>query len=611
MGCDDICQAKKKAADAQKQADEATAKGEKMKADANGKAGSYTATVLDPNNMITVGKVLKIDKIQGALDYSQLFGALSKAQANSLIMANAVAKTLILPLQGFIVAWKVVQIAEMVVQIAQPILKIAAMVMDVVMFNFASIAQLVGEIIVLLGRLALMFTPMLIELLKNILFNIPLYWGTMDIKIVWKAQALVASQSKTMSKKFSIAARKLNVSNSIKKANARNDKIIAMGGTPAQKLDTSIFHQPTKPSKDAVKENLANLISMCKDDITETATNEILNNVPIDLTDIMSDISDDEKEKAGKFLGELIDATKKIEILQSGALLDNTFAVSEEILDALADKILEADDMETAFWENARIQIEALKEASSTIRDEIEATEEVAGLILANQTQLVETMTDGIKNISTILIPSTNIIPIENLENSIIDAIKEIDFINNPNAPIIINPVITSAYSKNTCDVLSYFKTELYSTIKKSIYNGRVDVRTSDIPSNMEPENVRSTIDQVLDVIKSKLMESVDQILISETIICQACKPCSQLNNELDSSIQTKINQIKTAIANKINLAISQLPQPVTEAQKQAIANSIISEEVIQLNLVYELQKTLSLEQNALVNNVKKLMKVT
>jgi len=199
MGCGKICKAKKKAAEAQKKADRSKKDAENKKNEALEKARSeakdgknsvisieyYTVEV------ITIGKFLGVDSKQNALSIRDMVNLFHVAQRSPEIMASAVAKGLIQPLLGFFDFYNAFSKAIAIFQALKPGVKILMQIGDIITFNWSAFGELIGDIVQMLAQLMLGFAPMLIEMLKNIFLNIPLYTKKIPKKQKIRIQGLL------------------------------------------------------------------------------------------------------------------------------------------------------------------------------------------------------------------------------------------------------------------------------------------------------------------------------------------------------------------------------------------------------------------------------------
>ncbi len=187
MGCNKICQAKKEADAAKKTAASSAASAQAQAAAAKKRADAAKATSSSSgkatitsysSEVITVGKFLGIDGKQNALSINEMNNYLKLASRSPQVLANATAKNLITPISVAFGAYQVLDVGRKVFLIVKPAVKIAQQLNDVATLNFAAIAEMIQDIAQTILQLLIGFAPMLIELLKNIFLNIPLYTKT-------------------------------------------------------------------------------------------------------------------------------------------------------------------------------------------------------------------------------------------------------------------------------------------------------------------------------------------------------------------------------------------------------------------------------------------------
>lgn len=195
MGCNKICKAKKKAKAAEDSAKRAQASANaqvaaaQKKADAaaaQGKGYSNTLTVTSYSvETVTVAKYLGIDKKKNALSIREMQVLLQTAGRSPEISAQTVAKNLIKPLTTAMGAYQVLDALRTGWLIVKPVVKIAQQINDAATCNFAAIGEMIADIGQMILQVLIGFAPMLIELLKNLFLDIPLY-----TKVITKEQSI-------------------------------------------------------------------------------------------------------------------------------------------------------------------------------------------------------------------------------------------------------------------------------------------------------------------------------------------------------------------------------------------------------------------------------------
>jgi len=192
MGCNKICQAKKKAKkaedDAKKQQRAASAKAAEAKkqadvakaaakaAAAKGQAYDKTITVTTySSEVVTIAKYLGIDKKKNALSIREMQTILQTAKRSPEIIAQSAAKNLIDPLAAAMKTYTILDTGRKVFQIVKPGIKIASQLNDIATCNFAALGEMISDILQTILQLLIGFAPLLIEILKNLFLDIPLY----------------------------------------------------------------------------------------------------------------------------------------------------------------------------------------------------------------------------------------------------------------------------------------------------------------------------------------------------------------------------------------------------------------------------------------------------
>ena len=205
MGCNKICKAKKKAkkaeAAAKKQANAANAEAAaakkqadaaKASAKASGKNLSQTITITSySTEVVTIAKYLGIDKKRNALSIREMQVLLQTASRSPQILASAAAKNLIKPISTALGAYQVLDAVRVGWLVVKPIVKLAQQINDVATCNYAAVGEMIADIGQFILQILIGFAPMLIELLKNLFLNIPLYTKTITKEQSIRIQNLI------------------------------------------------------------------------------------------------------------------------------------------------------------------------------------------------------------------------------------------------------------------------------------------------------------------------------------------------------------------------------------------------------------------------------------
>ncbi|RLD63984.1 MAG: hypothetical protein DRJ01_02205 [Bacteroidetes bacterium] len=213
MGCGKICQAKKSAAKGQRQADQAKRDANKQVKDAEkqaanaqaaGSVSPYDLTVTHYTvEVITIGKFLGIDNKRNALSIREMFALLQTASRSPQILSSAVAKSLIQPIavaMGFYVGF---DIGRKIFLLVKPGFKILQQINDIFTFNFAALNVLIWDILQMVLQFSLGLFPYLIELLKNIFLNIPLYTKILTSQQTIRISGMLAMAQISMRERIS------------------------------------------------------------------------------------------------------------------------------------------------------------------------------------------------------------------------------------------------------------------------------------------------------------------------------------------------------------------------------------------------------------------------
>jgi len=355
MGCNSICKAKKKAKKAKKQAAE-----EERKADASiaaakkqaaaakatsgalaGKSKTYSVKSYSVET-ITVAKYLGIDNQKNALSIREMERLLKTARRSPTIVANSVAKSLIKPVSKAIGVYKYLDYGRKAFLIAKPAVKVASQINDIAVCNFMAIGELIADIAQLVLQVLIGFAPYLIELLKNILLNIPLY-----TKVITNEQSIVITNL--------IVTTKVNIENVTKEVLVNfevskqrcPDVLDALAAIRAVEgsINSSI-QSYTQGNPIPVLEDLADVVAL-RDIIIEyiiaglgcgkkTVVQDIIAEVNKEEMDVLSipdmanaDVEDKQAMKA--MLDGMLEMNKKVAVAETEELLRRQFAVSQSI----------------------------------------------------------------------------------------------------------------------------------------------------------------------------------------------------------------------------------------------------------------------------------------
>lgn len=407
MSCGKICQAKKKAKKAKKDAAAANKKADAAKAEAAKAGAGGTSVAAVSANVITVGHVLGVHEKVGALTPFEVLALTGKGKRNPQIMKSA-AGPMVTPIQVAFGVYSGMVIAQVVGRIVKPVVKIAMQINDVVTFNFAAIGELIADVALLLVTIFVGLAPLFLNLLKNIFFSIPI-----DIGILTEYQL---NQMKEL-----VEATKIDIANAFAKC-VKNIKAIVVINTYNNTQITKVtlgggISDPSLISFSSLSDALSDAITNVTapftlddllayitanggvtdgsgNDITDTDSlldsytqafedgmsavrAQILEALTASLTDLsinilaVDDVSSmdlEDKNKAKTVADGLTEATKRIEMLQDGEILKRQFTVSGQI-PSDEGVVYDDNDLAVAAAENMLALLEALVNAASNEKE--------------------------------------------------------------------------------------------------------------------------------------------------------------------------------------------------------------------------------------------------
>ena len=641
MGCDPACE-QRKAANASPSAQQIANSKKNSQVAAGIKSGNVTVTAPDPNNVMTVGKMLQVDKIQNALSLTELASVLGAAAPIAGAASGLVGATvaLVSVFQGLI-------IGETIFGIVKPIVK-TVMNITGILFNPANIGEMIQDIVFLIFGIIVLLLPIFIDLLKNIIFNTVIYRGNITVEVVWefkKASDLQLLDIKNETKKCISG---FDFKKSLSDKNGVNQKLQNMGFSPVSVIDLNI-NINTPQGKERMRKNFENSVTIAKETMNTCTKNAINSVIPnkADVLDTMNSVKSPTMSKedvtADQFLEGLFEASKKIEMLKTAALLDKNFALSEEELD-----ILENTDP-AKFYSILAERLDVLKEKSLEATEDLSNLPLVENLIIDNKNQIIDGINEAISKIGNIPINGVNACVAVSIENeltalkasaenhfigiidvtyssitntagmlSLVNAIKTDTFIENYVDQNInsLDPVCISQFHLSICGEMDSFKKELYKRIKKSIDLINVTIDQKDIPASASKESIDKLKNTVLDELKKSLMDKINQVLYLNPDDCQACKPCEQMQSEIVDFINIQRDLIEKNmmkyIVNDINAYNSwTVTTPLSIINKKNYLKTLIHKNLLKskgsIDINFEIRKRLIEEQNSLIKTVKAL----
>ena len=345
MGCDKICQAKKKAKEAQSSATSkqgALTNAQKSRAASKGKTTVNNYSV----EVVTVAKFLGIDGKKNALNINEMFTYLNMARKSPEILANATAKNLITPITAAFGVYKVLTVGKKIFMVVKPGVKIAMQINDIATFNFAALAEMIGDIAQMILQILVSLAPMFVELLKNIFLEIPLY-----------TKVITNEQSAAMERLINYS--QLNIQESI-------SSVLTSAATSSSEFNSSTITCPR------VLDALA-IIEIVEAKINEVVANYIQNDPIPTLEDVMADIPDTSYDTVEELHQIIVDyVIAALECIKAMMLnkiveevdkesIDITQIPDVAILDA-EDKLIIKDMMEGLLTVTKKIEIAEIEE---------------------------------------------------------------------------------------------------------------------------------------------------------------------------------------------------------------------------------------------------------
>ncbi len=412
MGCNKICQAKKEAAKAQKKADAAR--------NAPLPAGPYIPNVPIPTGtnvtITTVGHVLGVHEKKNALNPMEVYNILGIAQRNPKIQANRTAAGLVTPIRTAFGVYAGLIISQVALTILKPAVKIAVQINGIIVFNFAMLPELIADIAFLILTIFVGLAPIFLSLLKNIFLSIPLDIGIMTTYQLAQIKVLISLAKITIKTSFMNVVIKINAYKAIKTANDKRIAKAALGGGVAVLISyvsytnlIKLYMQNNTPphtlssilNVDELRQQfIDDFISgmdSCKEIILEELSKE-LNSQSIDIlaVDGMDQFDIENKNKAREVADGLQEASKKIELLQSGEILKRQFssssmppskdgqvyddiglaiAAADKMIAALENHLVIAPDVDEIFLTVFSEEVEKKKAKTLEIREDLAAIE--------------------------------------------------------------------------------------------------------------------------------------------------------------------------------------------------------------------------------------------
>lgn len=674
MGCGQVCQAKKAAAAAAASAAAADRDAAKARAAADSAStgsSSASSTLVEIEGTVTtvttVAMVLGVAASAGALIPSELFPLLGIARSNQLI-AKSRAGGLITPVQVAVGVYMGLTIAQKVFNIVMPAVKMAAEICGIILLNFALLPQLLADIGLIILAITVGLAPILLNKAKNILMAIPVDINTVTTKQLIQTKTLIKSSQKDMKKAFTSSVSKITAPNMDHVCITHQDEI----NNYIQTHDAP-YILSSMTNVDDLREHFItdfeNGLSICKEAIIDMLVKELKSETinVLDIDDV--DIQDVEsKTKTKEFVDGMMNAEKKLQILQDGEILRRQFSVSGYV-PTQDDEIFDDNDLSVAaanaMIANIEIELNKLsergikgtinvknccmtimeeevkkkKEATIAAREEIDYIDLVQELILENKNSFISSMENNLVGVN--LLESISLDPkyeaaIENAFTVLKSNMDQTTTINNAavidtpsmialrdlvvsnlnqavnNLVITVNTDTSIDFEKSVCDSRDIFKSNLFSTIKESI--NKSEITLSSIPNYVDPYEFNKVVGLFMDELKKKLIEQTVKLLIDESLPCKSCKPCYDMTVSLTISAANSIQKFKDIMKERANI-ISSTPHDWTITGAQSIIdqksyligliNNFLSQPNGDLNLTNEMVYALQAEQKEILKNTK------
>jgi len=227
MGCNKICQAKKKAKKAEQQA---AAGKRKASAAARNKPSVPGAPQVSnvSAEVTTVGDVLGVGEKYKALTPQEAMRVIAGGRRNPQVMGSA-AGGLVGPISTAFGVYTGFVFAQKAMYILKPAVKIARQIGDVI-FNFAAIGELLGDIAILLLTIFVGLAPIFLSLLRNIFFSIPVDIGILTEYQLNRLKELVELAKIDIKNAFQDVVNALNAYEAIIQYNIQEAERASLGG---------------------------------------------------------------------------------------------------------------------------------------------------------------------------------------------------------------------------------------------------------------------------------------------------------------------------------------------------------------------------------------------
>ena len=185
MGCNKICQAKRKAARAKKQAEreKQKAQSEQTRAEAKTKnaiknAAGVVGNVLLRNTkirMITIAQYFGIDERKYSLTNKEVYDFLHKMYKSPQVKNHPFIITIGAIWETFKIAYDVAARAQKALRIVKPATELAAQIGNIALwFNFTEILEIMSDVSAIITQIMMSLFPPVIKTIKKVIFEFPL-----------------------------------------------------------------------------------------------------------------------------------------------------------------------------------------------------------------------------------------------------------------------------------------------------------------------------------------------------------------------------------------------------------------------------------------------------
>ena len=596
MGCNQICKAKKKAkkaeAEAKAASDAANAEAAEAKKQADAAKATAASSVADGQNVdqtititsystevVTIAKYLGIDKTKNTLSIREMQTLLQTASRSPQILASAAAKNLINPISTALGAYQVLDAIRVGWLIVKPVVKLAQQINDVATCNFAAIGEMIADIGQFILQILIGFAPLLIELLKNLFLNIPLYTKTITKEQSIRIQNLIVLSQLSVRQRISDSFSSFKIT-SIQCPTAVNAlaAIRVVEAAINVAIATYVQNDPIPTLEDLtdvpelrqiIIDYIIAGLECARKKILQVAIDEV-NKEEIDILQIpdVANSSPTDKKSMKEMMEGLLTVTKKIELAEAEELLRRNFSDSQqsptEEGEVFADHALAeaaADNIIQSLRDMLIFLINSYNTTDGTVHPKMDLnaplSEELKDEIKKNLAKVEDTREDIITlNIVEELMQSNKIQILRN----VITSLKNISF----------SP---SDYVLNDCISLNINND--FNTLRANMISNNftvIDGYTVNDTANMET---------LRDLIHTNTVQAINDELIVVNDTCgfvdQVCESVIKFKSDLVLAVETNLSRTS------INAAIADVPDyinPLKLTKMIKLFNTEINKEI-------------------------------